>query len=263
MTAGREGYQDLVVRALSAIGSQRFSKVVLAREIEVESEAVFSERLILKALEARNADCWTFLVRGRDGSAFVGASPELLCESHQGLFATDALAGTGALGDERLLLESEKNRREHQSVVDDIRARLDRFVVRLELPEGPSVKHLANLVHLHTPIRATLREGVRALDVAKSLHPTAAVAGAPTGAALDWLRQNEGFSRGWYTGAVGAVGAEGLTLAVALRSALITGHRARVFVGAGVVQGSTPEGEWFETERKAATMLVALGVSDG
>jgi isochorismate synthase EntC len=58
------------------------------------------------------------------------------------------------------------------------------------------------------------------------------------------------------------MGPFGLTLAVALRSALLEGSKAQVFVGAGIVAGSTPEAEWVETERKSRAMLPALGVHD-
>lgn len=256
-------YQALVRRGLQTIDEGRCSKLVLARAIDVESAATIPERAVLKALEARNPTCWTFLVRGRDGSAFMGASPELLCEAEGSRFSTDALAGTSAVGEEAELLRSDKDRREHQAVVDDLRARLDAFSTRLDHPATPQVKRLPNVVHLHTPVTATLRDGVSPLEVAKALHPTPAVAGAPRERALEFLQQHEGFARGWYAGAVGAGGPSKLTLAVGLRSAHVHGARARVFVGAGVVKGSTPDAEWLETERKAATMLAALGVAHG
>ncbi|MDX2010930.1 MAG: isochorismate synthase [Myxococcaceae bacterium] len=263
LSSERGPYEALVARGLEAIDARRCSKLVLARAIELESAAAFPERAVLKALEARNPTCWTFLVRGREGSAFVGASPELLCEARGERLTVDALAGTAAPGADAALLASDKDRREHQAVVDDIRARLDAFATRIDSPSQPGLKRLPSVVHLHTPIEVELRPGVSALAVARALHPTSAVAGTPRAAALDFLRTNEGFARGWYAGAVGAMGPSGLTLAVGLRSALLDGARARVFVGAGVVTGSTPEGEWIETERKASTMLAALGLAHG
>lgn len=248
--------------ALTAIAKGAFEKVVLARVIELEAESAIPERLVLKALEARHGQCWSFLVRGRSGQAFVGASPETLCESSGDSFSTDALAGTSAGGEGSGLLSSEKERREHVAVVDGIGESLAPFTLELNHPTTPVVKRLANVDHLLTPMRAKLKSGVRALDVARALHPTPAVAGRPRASALAWLRANEGFSRGWYAGAVGAMGPAGLTLAAALRSALIDGARAQVFVGAGLVAGSTAEGEWLETERKSKAMLPALGVHD-
>lgn len=255
----RGPYEQLVSRAVNALGNE-LSKLVVARTIELEAEREFSERSILKALEARNQSAWTFLLRQPDGSAFLGASPELLADAKGRVFRTDALAGTAALAEGEQLLRSDKDRREHQAVVDDLRARLDPFVTSLELPAQPVLKPVGAIVHLHTPIAATLRDGVSALEVAAALHPTPAVAGAPRKRAVEWLAANEGFERGWYCGAIGAGGADSLTLAVGLRSATVRANRASVYVGAGIVKGSTPEGEWLETERKAKTMFDALGV---
>lgn len=258
----RADWKQRVEAALGAIAAGRFDKVVLARVIELESDRPMGERAVLKALEARHAQCWSFLVRGRDGRAFVGASPETLCEASGDLFVTDALAGTAAGGEGGALLTSDKDLREHRAVVEGIAESLTPFSCELSHPTTPTVKVLANVDHLFTPVRARLRPGVRALEVARALHPTPAVAGRPRAAALAWLRANEGFERGWYAGAVGAMGPAGLTLAVALRSALISGTRAQVFVGAGIVAGSTAEAEWLETERKSKAMLPALGAHD-
>ncbi len=258
----RVAFEALVDAALGALRPGGLTKLVVARELTVEGVSPIPERVVLKALEARNPSCWTFLVRGRTGAAFIGASPELLCDSTTAIFRTEALAGTARLDEGEALLRNEKDLREHRAVVDDLRARLDGFVERLEVASEPQLKRLATVAHLHTPISAILRQGVSALQVARALHPTPAVAGVPRGPATEWLARHEGFSRGWYTGAVGARGPAGLTLAVALRSALLEGPRARVFVGAGVVKGSTPAAEWLETERKATTMCAALGVED-
>ena len=246
-----------------ALASRAFEKVVLARVIDVDFEAALNERSVLKALEARHPQCWSFLVRGRDGRAFVGASPERLCESSGDVFLTDALAGTSAGGQGGGLLHSAKDRREHAAVVEGIAESLGPFSMALHHEDTPEVKRLANVDHLWTPIRAQLAPGVRALDVARALHPTPAVAGRPRAAALAWLREHEGFSRGWYAGAVGAMGPAGVTMAVALRSALLSSAHAQVYVGAGLVEGSTAEGEWLETQRKSRAMLDCLPLVDG
>ncbi len=245
----REAWRARVDAALETIERGACTKIVLARVIDIDG--VKSERALLKSLEARHPTCWTFLIRGRDGRAFVGSSPETLLESRGEAISVDALAGTAAVGDGTQLLRSDKDLREHAAVVQGIRESLTPLVDELQIPVAPVVKALANVEHLFTPVRAKLKAGVRAIDVAKALHPTPAVAGTPRAAAMTWLREHEGFDRGWYAGAVGAIGPGGVTLAVALRSALLEGARAQVFVGAGLVAGSTAEAEWLETERKS------------
>jgi isochorismate synthase EntC len=55
-----------------------------------------------------------------------------------------------------------------------------------------------------------------------------------------------------------SVSSKAVDLRVSLRCALLRGRTARLFVGAGLVEGSTARGEWAETRRKAAPMLEAL-----
>ena len=45
---------------------------------------------------------------------------------------------------------------------------------------------------------------------------------------------------------------------VGIRSALVDGATARIYAGAGIVAGSTPEKEFSETELKFKAMLEAL-----
>ncbi len=253
----RAPWDALVESALETLREGRCSKLVLARVVDADFEG--SERTLLKALEARHPGCWIFLVRGDDGRAFIGASPETLLESSGTSVSIDALAGTAAKGQGERLLRSEKELREHRAVVDGIRASLAPFAAEVQVPAAPVVKSLANVEHLFTPVRARLHPEFDALTVARALHPTPAVAGTPKDFSVAWLRRHEGFARGWYAGAVGAQGAGGVTLAVGLRSALLDGDRAQLFVGAGVVSGSTAEAEWDETERKSWALSPAYG----
>ena len=97
------------------------------------------------------------------------------------------------------------------------------------------------------------------LDLVSRIHPTPAVGGSPRAEALDWIRRVEPESRGWYAGGVGWVDANGNgEFAVGIRSIAIRGNQARVFAGAGIVEGSDPEQEWNETELKMQGMLDAI-----
>lgn len=262
LPSDRAAWSRLVGVALGRIGVGELQKVVCARPVDVVARRPWDVRRVLEGLEVTHPECWTFLVSGAGGQAFVGATPEVLCEVSSGRLTVDALAGTAAPGDGEALLRSEKNRREHLAVVEMIGRTLEPFARDLTWPPAPGLKRLANVVHLHTLFEGALREGVDALEVARALHPTPAVAGTPRDAAMDFLAEAEGFARGWYAGAVGARGPGGLTLTVALRSTLLEGARARVFVGAGIVEGSDADDEWLETERKAAALWPALGVSE-
>jgi menaquinone-specific isochorismate synthase len=260
-------YRAAVARALARIATGEFKKIVLARAQEFAADEPLHPLRMLNALRQRFPDCYAFSFTPGRGPSFIGASPERLVRVSQGALETEALAGSirrGATASEdaalaATLLHSDKDRREQREVLDDIVARLQPLGLHLEFPAQPQLRRLANVQHLHTPVRATLPDGVRLLDVLAALHPTPAVGGSPRGAAVACIRELEGFPRGLYGGALGWLNARGGgEFFVGIRSAVVEGARARVFAGAGIVAGSTPEREFAETELKFKAMLDAL-----
>jgi isochorismate synthase len=258
----RAHWDGLIAAALEEFAANRLHKVVAARAIEVRAQGVLDPRPALLQLERRHPTCRIFCLRGDDGAHFIGATPELLCTVDGRELATEALAGTARTADAARLLRSGKDGREHRWVVDHLLAGLDRIAERVSVPPAPRLRELTDFVHLLTPISARLKAGLSAGDVLAALHPTPAVAGVPSADALRFLAAREGLRRGLYAGPVGLLGAGRAELAVALRSALLRGDRARLFAGAGLVEGSSAEEEWRETELKAAVMLSALGATE-
>jgi len=265
--SGQGDYRDAVRKALERIAAGEFQKIVLARTRTVRAEEALHPLRMLNGLRQRFPDCYAFSVANGRGQSFIGATPERLARVSRGILETEALAGSaprGATASEDAqrggaLLRSEKDRREQRLVLDSICRRLAPLGVTLEFPEEPVLKKLANVQHLHTPVRATLPEGVRLLDVIGRLHPTPAVGGSPREAAVARIRELEGFSRGLYAGALGWLNARGGgEFFVGLRSALVDGNEARLFAGAGIVAGSDPEAELAETELKFRALARAL-----
>ena len=257
----RDRWNALISLALTAIDARALDKVVAARAIEVEAARDIDPHAVLAALQQRYPGCRAFLVRGGGGAAFVGATPEMLCRIDGGLVLTEALAGSADPSRAAALLGSRKDLREHRWVVDHVVGGLSGIATSIVAPPEPALRALPNVVHLHTPITARLAPGRGVADVVAALHPTPAVLGVPGAAARRFLEEHEGLERGLYTGLVGWVGPERAELAVALRCALIRGRRARLFVGAGIVEGSSADREWDETELKAHALLDALGVA--
>jgi menaquinone-specific isochorismate synthase len=100
---------------------------------------------------------------------------------------------------------------------------------------------------------------VTALELVSRLHPTPAVAGSPTAAAVSYLGGVEGFDRGCYAGPVGWMDSRGDgEWAVAVRSAEVQGNTARLFAGVGVVSDSDPASELAETQLKLQALLAAV-----
>ncbi len=267
ITAEAGDYRAAVARALERIGAGEFKKIVLARAQDLQADRPLHPLRVLNGLRQRFPDCYAFSFANGRGQSFIGASPERLVRASKGVLETEALAGSirrgsGASEDAALasaLLGSEKDLREQRQVLDDIVARLTPLGLALEYAPKPQLRRLANVQHLHTPVRCVLPDTVRLLDVLAALHPTPAVGGSPRTAAVARIRELEGFPRGLYAGALGWLNARGGgEFFVGIRSALVEGATARVFAGAGIVAGSTPEKEFAETELKFKAMREAL-----
>jgi isochorismate synthase len=157
------------------------------------------------------------------------------------------------------LMNSSKNRHEHAVVVDTIKSALGAVCDKVQAAEAPGLLKLANVQHLYTPITGQLQANHSILELVEQLHPTPAVGGLPNKSALEAIREREQLDRGWYAAPVGWLDAKGDgEFVVALRSALLRGNKAVLFVGCGIMGDSDPATEYQESCLKAKVMLSAL-----
>jgi menaquinone-specific isochorismate synthase len=264
----RADFADAVSRATAAIGAGELEKVVLARSCTLTQAGGFDAARVLAALRESQPGCHLYGV-GRGSATFVGATPERLVRRRGSTVEADALAGSAPRGrtpDEdarraQSLLDSPKEREEHEIVRRAVVSALSSHCADVRAPETPRLLRLEGIQHLHSPVSGTVPEsrGPSLLSLAAALFPTPAVGGAPRAAALEFLRQHEGARRGWYSGGIGWLAPSGDgELCVALRSALLRGDAAMLHAGVGIVAGSTPEAELDETRWKLASALGAL-----
>lgn len=247
-----------VGEARQALESGQVQKVVLARSEEFSSDSgPFDGIATAFRMRRQQAGCTVFLVRRKSGQAFVGATPEELIRRSGKTISTMSLAGTrrrdekhdDALGEE--LLKSEKDRHEQVLVTQAMTQALMPMVEELVLARVPELAKLADVQHLRTRLRGTLRGETDLFCLAEALHPTPAVGGLPRSEALAWISENEELDRGWYAGPIGWLRPDGDgLLVVAIRSVLLNAERARAFVGCGLVENSDPNTEWEESEAK-------------
>ena len=214
---------------------------------------------LLKRLRRQQAGSCRFLWQRHAGDAFFGASPERLLSLRAGWLRSDALAGTAGQGDSGAqLLRSDKDRREHQLVVETITDQLRRNGLTPRHRRQPQLARHGNLTHLHTPITAETH-GQPVLALAEQLHPTPAVAGLPRRDAMAWLRTLEPFERGSYAAPIGWIDSAGdAELRVAIRCGHARGCELDLTAGAGLVRGSVAERELQEVGLKLAVLADQL-----
>ncbi|GAA3729435.1 chorismate-binding protein [Salinactinospora qingdaonensis] len=261
-TLSSDEWQTAVARAVARIKDGELDKVVLARDALAQAREPIDVRRLLARLTRDYPDCYTFSVAG-----MVGATPELLVRREGEHVTALVLAGTRPRGrteseDARLaeeLFSSAKESEEHRYAIESLRATLSPLCSAIDTAEHPELLRLANVQHLASPVRATVGSGVATLEVVAALHPTAAVGGTPTTAAMELIAELEGMDRGRYAGPVGWIDARGNgEWGIAIRSAEIMGARARLFAGCGIVAGSEPATELAEAETKFRVMREAL-----
>ena len=218
------GYQAAVRGGLDAIAAGEVSKVVLARDLVGSVPAGVGPAPARRAPWRRATP-----TAGRiavDG--IIGASPETLVTVSGGTVTARVLAGTAPRGADAdadtaaslALATSAKDQDEHLYAVQSVLASLRPHTSALAASEQPFTLKLPNVFHLATDVEGELTGGASALDLVAALHPTAAVAGTPTDAALEVIRRLEPFDRGRYAGPVGWVDANGDgEWAIALRCA--------------------------------------------
>ncbi|MGV8852997.1 MAG: isochorismate synthase, partial [Rhodoglobus sp.] len=231
-----QGFTSTVKAALREISKAHAAKLVIARDQTATLPTGADLRRPIDALADRYPDTFTFAVDG-----LIGSSPETLVRVQNGTVSARVLAGSAARGDDRIsdgraaatLAASPKDQQEHALALASVMDALQPLSSELAAASTPFALQLPNLWHLATDIEGQLTTHSSALDLLAVLHPTAAVAGTPTPAAIRIIDELEGFDRRRYAGPVGWVDAHGNgEWAVALRCAQVDGTRITAYAGA-------------------------------
>ncbi len=265
-----KAWEKVVIKAKKAFNAKELKKVVLARKITQSLPQKPKAADIISNLEQQYPDCFVFCVNPKGGSYFIGATPERLARFTPTQVETESLAGSSMRGktyeeDDDLagkLLNSKKDRYEHQIVIEAIEEDLVPYSEQMEHSSSPQVKKLPNVQHLYTPISAVFKKGISRTNVLKDLHPTPAVGGFPREKALEFIESEESFTRGWYASPIGWINSHGTgEFYVAIRSGLIEQNTAHFYAGCGIVEDSDPKNEWMETELKFKPMVDAVRIA--
>lgn len=284
----QDAYERGVTAALEhfASSSSNLEKVVLARRSNLIFDKWANKLTALDVLRkwkfGSNEGGHLLYLRPPGGlQEFFGCTPEqLFCVTGRKLI-TEALAGTRPRGStqdadvalSRDLFNSRKDRAENEITGRFIRSQLqmaaslgltqvNKSILEKDEDDRYFVRRLLHLQHICQRFECDLEEGVTAKNIARfllhALHPTPAVCGFPVDQAFKFIRKKESiaFDRGLYAGPFGYIGTKNAEIVVAIRSGLLsrdidTGAPiVSVFAGAGIVPGSTVQGEWAETSYK-------------
>jgi para-aminobenzoate synthetase component 1 len=211
-----------------------------------------------------------------DDRAVVSASPELFLKVADDVIVTKPIKGTRprnpSLPDQSPentncfhdLVTSEKEQAELAMIVDLERNDLARicFPGTRSVTCGRQIETFPTVYHAAATIQGQLTsppQPRRMIEILKSSFPGGSITGAPKIRSMEIIDELEPTTRGIYTGSIGWISLNfDLCWNIAIRTILISGQKAYVQSGGGIVADSDPEAEWNETWTKARALLAGI-----
>lgn len=197
----------------------------------------------------------------------LSCSPELFIEFKAGgEMLTRPIKGTrprhtDALQDAALkqqLIDSAKDRAENLMIVDLLRNDLGHYaqIGSVSVPALFEVESFAQVHHLVSEIRATLKPDVSVLDVLFNALPGGSITGAPKIRAMQIIDELEAEARGAYCGSMGYLNYDNTgCFNILIRSLQKRGHCLTAWAGGGITIASNCEEEYQECLDKIGAIL--------
>ena len=265
---GTSRYLDMIGLAQEAIRAGDAYQLCLTTSLHIEGS--IDPVSLHRNLRVTNPTHHQTLLRFPDFS-MVSATPETFLEvGTDRVVTTRPIKGTRPRGDspvedERLvreLAESDKEQAENLMIVDLMRNDLSVVaeVGSVSVPELLVVETYASVHQLVSTVQATLRLDADLVDVLDATFPAGSMTGAPKRRAVELLAEWEGAPRGYYSGVFGIWRGDGsATVAMTIRTAIVTSEGLTIGVGGGITALSEPAFEVTEVGVKALPFVRALG----
>ena len=255
---GKQDHLKLVSKAITKIEESNLKKVVLSRKLVTQTQK--DEFQLFKELLDTYSNAFKYLWFHPEVGTWLGATPEVLLEIKNKGIVTNSIAGTLPVVTEKKPNWTTKEIEEQEIVTRYILENLQDKLENIETTKASSVK-AGKLWHLKSTITGYLKTGLGVETILKTLHPTPAICGFPKEKAINFIYDNEGYDREFYSGFLGELNIgskEETNVYVNLRCMKFKDTKATIFVGGGITKDSDIEKEWEETQHKSKTMLNLL-----
>ncbi|MCH2448793.1 MAG: anthranilate synthase component I [Gracilimonas sp.] len=265
----QEYFERVVEKAKEYIYEGDIFQVVLSQRFEADMSG--DPFMLYRALRMVNPSPYLFYLDFKDFQ-LVGSSPEVLVRVQEGKTRVLPIAGTrprGKTHEEDLALEKDlksdpKEVAEHIMLVDLGRNDLSRVCKpgTVKMERNQVIERYSHVMHIVSDVVGELQDDQTSVDALMQCFPAGTVSGAPKIRAMEIIDELERTKRGIYAGAVGYFDFSGnMDTCIAIRTMVVTGNKAYIQAGAGIVADSDPAKEFEETQNKAGALIQALSVA--
>jgi para-aminobenzoate synthetase/4-amino-4-deoxychorismate lyase len=193
----------------------------------------------------------------------ISISPELFFEYKKNRINTKPMKGTTYRGvdipkdilSKQEFSISEKDIAENVMIVDLLRNDLGRIskLGSVKVKNLFEVEKYESLFQMTSEISSTLSKGTKLSDIIKNMFPCGSVTGAPKIRTMEIIHQIEKEKRNIYTGSIGLLLKDKITMNVAIRTLSIDkfNGNGEIGLGSGIVWDSDPEKEFNEVLLKS------------
>ncbi len=249
-------YRSLLSKTIQLLKQEYFKKVVVSRQENMAIDQ-FNFLDVYQNMLCLYPNAFVYAWYHPKVGFWMGASPELLLECEGQEFETMSLAGTQKIKDDSKIIWQSKELEEQNIVTSYILNNLKNFELQVSDAE---TKIAGNIAHICTKLRGVLESNQSLLELVEKLHPTPAVCGMPLHKSKQYIIENEGYDRSFYTGYLGLIHQKNnkSKLYVNLRCMQVFENRLQIYVGGGLTAQSDVEKELEETIVKSKIMKSVL-----
>ena len=263
----RQDFMDAVNRVKEYILAGDVYQVDVTQRFETDMEDTRPWELYKRLMHINPSPFAAYL--NFENVCVVSSSPERFLRINGRHVDTRPMKGTVKRGEDlaedetnkEFLFHSEKNRAELAMIVDLLRNDLGRVCKpgTVTVKEFPELETYASVHHLVCNVSGELKDEIDTVQVLKAAFPGGSITGAPKIRAMEILDELEPVERGVYTGSIGYLGFNGnADLNIVIRTIVITGKKAHIQAGAGIVADSEALDEYRETLLKARKLFDAF-----
>jgi anthranilate synthase component 1 len=259
-----EDYRRMVEKGIAGCLRGDVFQIVLSRKFQ--QAFIGDEFNVYRALRSINPSPYLFFFDYGDYK-LMGSSPESQLIVQDGKATVHPIAGTfkrtgNDATDRELAVALEKDVKEnaeHVMLVDLARNDLSRMCDEVAVTQYKKIQYYSHVIHLVSEVQASVPPNSNPFALLAISFPAGTLSGAPKFKAMQLIDTYEPTPRGYYGGAIGAIGFNGTcNHAIMIRTFLSKNNTLTYQAGAGVVAASKPENELQEVNNKLNALKSAI-----